>query len=64
VTLNSFHSKVQLKLAINRLKLQKAKKENLIKEQKRQIAELLKQGKDESARIKVHMVTTLVVLRA
>eukprot|EP01117_Protostelium_nocturnum_P010337 TRINITY_DN3716_c0_g1_i4.p1 TRINITY_DN3716_c0_g1~~TRINITY_DN3716_c0_g1_i4.p1 ORF type:complete len:376 (+),score=99.45 TRINITY_DN3716_c0_g1_i4:214-1341(+) len=48
--------KVQLKLAITRLKLQKTKKENNIKNQKREIAELLKLGKDESARIKVETI--------
>jgi hypothetical protein len=46
-------SKTQLKLAVNRLKLQKNKKENSIKNQKREIAELIRGGKDESARIKV-----------
>eukprot|EP01114_Cavostelium_apophysatum_P002807 TRINITY_DN1250_c0_g1_i1.p1 TRINITY_DN1250_c0_g1~~TRINITY_DN1250_c0_g1_i1.p1 ORF type:complete len:431 (+),score=92.36 TRINITY_DN1250_c0_g1_i1:99-1391(+) len=49
-------SKVQLKLAISRLKLQKNKKENNLKNQKREISELLKAGKDESARIKVEGV--------
>jgi len=45
--------KTQLKLAVSRIKLQKQKKDNSIKNQKREIAELLKAGKDESARIKV-----------
>lgn len=48
--------KVNLKLAISRLKLQKNKKENQIKDTKREISELLKSGKDESARIKVEGV--------
>jgi len=48
--------KTQLKLAISRIKLQKQKKDNNIKNQKREIAELLKAGKDESARIKVEGV--------
>jgi len=45
--------KTQLKLALSRLKLQKSKKDNLVKNQKREIADLLRSGKDESARIKV-----------
>lgn len=48
--------KTQLKLAISRIKLQKNKKDNNIKNNKREIAELLKNGKDESARIKVENI--------
>eukprot|EP01118_Nematostelium_gracile_P004619 TRINITY_DN1543_c0_g1_i2.p1 TRINITY_DN1543_c0_g1~~TRINITY_DN1543_c0_g1_i2.p1 ORF type:complete len:444 (+),score=74.63 TRINITY_DN1543_c0_g1_i2:32-1333(+) len=48
--------KVQLKLATSRLKLQKNKKDNQIKDSKREVAELLRVGKDESARIKVEGV--------
>lgn len=48
--------KVQLKLAITRLELQKNKKMNNSKNTKREIAEQLKAGKDESARIKVEAV--------
>jgi len=48
--------KTQIKLAITRVKLQKTKKANLVTNQKREIAELLKTGKDESARIKVEGV--------
>jgi vacuolar protein sorting-associated protein IST1 len=48
--------KVQLKLATTRLKLQKTKKENNVKNGKREIAELLKAGKDESARIRVESI--------
>lgn len=46
------HSKVQLKLSLTRLELQKTKKQNNLINTKREIAELLKAGKDESARIK------------
>jgi len=48
--------KTHLKLAVNRIKLLKNKKDNNIKNQKREIAELLKCGKDESGRIKVENV--------
>eukprot|EP01119_Soliformovum_irregulare_P003565 TRINITY_DN1424_c0_g1_i2.p1 TRINITY_DN1424_c0_g1~~TRINITY_DN1424_c0_g1_i2.p1 ORF type:complete len:401 (+),score=96.65 TRINITY_DN1424_c0_g1_i2:174-1376(+) len=48
--------KVQLKLAVSRLKLQKTKKDNIIKNQKREVADLLRQGKEESARIKVENI--------
>lgn len=40
-------------MAISRMSLLKNKKVNSIKLQKRQVAELLQQQKDESARIKV-----------
>lgn len=49
-------TKTQLKLAISRIKLQKNKKDNNIKNNKREIAELLRNGKDESARIKVENI--------
>jgi hypothetical protein len=50
----SFHnSKTQLKLAISRLNLKKSKKQNLNMNLKREVAELLRTGKEESARIKV-----------
>jgi len=48
--------KVNLKLAINRLKLQKSKRENGNKNHKHEIAQLLETGKEESARIKVEGV--------
>jgi len=48
--------KTQLKLAITRIKLQMTKKSNMIMNQKREIADLLRTGKDESARIKVEGV--------
>jgi len=49
-------TKVQLKLAINRLKLVQNKKQNLAKQHKHEIAALIQQGKDESARIRVENV--------
>lgn len=48
--------KSHLKMAQTRISLLKNKKKNSIKLQQRQIADLLKQGKDESARIKVENV--------
>ncbi|KAJ3425932.1 ist1 [Anaeramoeba flamelloides] len=49
-------SKVTLKLAIKRIHLLQQKKVNQVKNQKRAIATLLSNGKDESARIKVEQV--------
>jgi transcription initiation factor IIF auxiliary subunit len=48
--------KSHLKMAQTRISLLKNKKRNAIKLQQRQIADLLKQSKDESARIKVENV--------
>lgn len=48
--------KTNLKLAVTRLGLQKTKKENMTKNLKREIADLLRVGKVESARIKVESV--------
>ncbi|CAG8600112.1 1450_t:CDS:2 [Ambispora leptoticha] len=45
--------KVQLKLSVNRLKLTQQKKNSLGKDARREIAELLKNGKVESAKIRV-----------
>jgi vacuolar protein sorting-associated protein IST1 len=42
-----------LKMAISRLNLQKNKKENHLQMQRREVADLLRAGKEESARIKV-----------
>jgi vacuolar protein sorting-associated protein IST1 len=53
---NAQITKVQLKLAINRLKLIQNKKQNLAKQHKHEIAALIQQGKDESARIRVENV--------
>jgi len=48
--------KSHLKMTQSRIELLKNKKRNGVKLQRRQIAELLRQGKDESARIKVENV--------
>lgn len=53
---NSNISKSNLKMAITRIGLLRNKKSNSIKLQKRQVAELLQQEKDESARIKVENI--------
>ncbi|EGG13410.1 IST1-like protein [Cavenderia fasciculata] len=48
--------KVQLKLAVSRIQIQKTKKANLVKDEKRHIAELLRNRNEESARIRVETV--------
>ncbi|KAI9320867.1 DUF292-domain-containing protein [Dichotomocladium elegans] len=48
--------KVQLKLAINRLKMLQAKKTSLCQHQRREIAMLLDKGKEESARVRVEHI--------
>eukprot|EP00163_Fabomonas_tropica_P006386 TRINITY_DN15952_c0_g2_i1.p1 TRINITY_DN15952_c0_g2~~TRINITY_DN15952_c0_g2_i1.p1 ORF type:complete len:425 (+),score=76.45 TRINITY_DN15952_c0_g2_i1:83-1357(+) len=53
---NEAKCKTNIKLAVNRLKLQQNKKANLIKARKKEIAQLLAEGKDESARIKVEFI--------
>lgn len=45
--------KVQIKLAISRLKMMESKKSSINQSQRREIAELLQKGKEESARIRV-----------
>jgi hypothetical protein len=52
--------KIALKLALSRMNLQKNKNENLIKNQKREVAALLADGKVESARIKVPAFFTCI----
>eukprot|EP01137_Pigoraptor_chileana_P033128 Opistho-2@23581 len=53
---NANRLKVQLKLAINRLKMLQSKKSNQNAGARKQIAQLLEKGKDESARIKVEHI--------
>eukprot|EP01136_Pigoraptor_vietnamica_P033330 Opistho-1_new@96088 len=53
---NANRLKVQLKLAINRLKMLQNKKANQNAGARKQIAQLLEKGKDESARIKVEHI--------
>eukprot|EP00999_Lentomonas_sp_LEN2_P002492 NODE_401_length_1546_cov_46.056378_g369_i0.p1 GENE.NODE_401_length_1546_cov_46.056378_g369_i0~~NODE_401_length_1546_cov_46.056378_g369_i0.p1 ORF type:complete len:322 (+),score=78.34 NODE_401_length_1546_cov_46.056378_g369_i0:95-1060(+) len=45
-----------LKMSVTRLNMQKNKRDNLVKVHRREVAELLKAGKEESARIKVESV--------
>jgi len=49
-------AKVNLKLALNRMKIQKNKKTNEVKTSRKAIADLLRQGKEEIARVKVESV--------
>ncbi|KAF2070405.1 hypothetical protein CYY_008275 [Polysphondylium violaceum] len=53
---NQSKLKVQLKLAVSRIQIQRNKKLNLIRDEKRHIAELLRNKNDESARIRVEAV--------
>eukprot|EP00126_Sphaerothecum_destruens_P001359 Sdes_comp14173_c0_seq2m3407 len=53
---NGNQLKVQLKLAINRLKMLRNKRGNQQAVQRKEIANLLEKGKDESARIKVEHI--------
>ncbi|TKA63213.1 hypothetical protein B0A55_10102 [Friedmanniomyces simplex] len=48
--------KVQLKLSVSRLRMVQAKDAALAKQQRRAMAQLLEQGKDESARIRVENI--------
>jgi len=41
-----------LRLALSRIKLQKNKKENLVAQQKKEIAQLIADGKEETARVR------------
>ncbi|KAF7731659.1 hypothetical protein EC973_008829 [Apophysomyces ossiformis] len=62
---NPTRLKVQLKLAINRLKMLQAKKNSLNQHQRREIATLLEKGKEESARIRVeHIIREDLVMEA
>ncbi|KAI7888218.1 regulator of Vps4 activity in the MVB pathway-domain-containing protein [Mucor mucedo] len=53
---NPTRLKVQLKLAINRLKMLQAKKTSLNQQNRREIGTLLEKGKEESARIRVEHI--------
>lgn len=48
-----FCSKTQLKLCVSRVKLLRNKREMTVKQMKKEIAELLKEGKEPSATIRV-----------
>jgi hypothetical protein len=58
-TFNTNRLKVQLKLAVNRLKMLQAKKSSLNEQARREIAALLEKGKEESARIRVRICVIL-----
>jgi GTP cyclohydrolase I len=53
---NAPRTKVQLKLAINRIKLLYAKKTAVNEQLRREIAQLLEQNKEASARIRVSLI--------
>jgi vacuolar protein sorting-associated protein IST1 len=53
---NATKTKIQLKLAVNRLKLLQQKKSALNQAARKEIADLLGKGKDESARIRVENI--------
>ncbi|KAK9274926.1 hypothetical protein L1049_022181 [Liquidambar formosana] len=55
-TLNNLWSKISLKLAVSRIKLLKNKRDALIKQQKRELAQLLESGQEQTARIRVEHV--------
>ncbi|OBZ82334.1 protein IST1 [Choanephora cucurbitarum] len=62
---NATRLKVQLKLAINRLKMLQAKKTSLNQQNRREIGTLLEKGKDESARIRVeHIIRDDLLIEA
>jgi len=52
---NPNRTKVQLKLALSRLKLQQQKKAGVNSAARKEIAMLLEKGKEESARIRVNV---------
>ncbi|KAF9967699.1 hypothetical protein BGZ73_000402 [Actinomortierella ambigua] len=53
---NPTRTKVQLKLAVNRLQMLQNKKNMLAQQQRKEIAQLLEKGKEESARIRVEHI--------
>ncbi|KAF9162819.1 hypothetical protein DFQ26_003221, partial [Actinomortierella ambigua] len=53
---NPTRTKVQLKLAVNRLQMLQNKKNMLAQQQRKEIAQLLDKGKEESARIRVEHI--------
>jgi vacuolar protein sorting-associated protein IST1 len=55
-TYNPNRLKVQLKLAVNRLKLMQQKKNSINKQQRKEIANLLENSKMESAKIRVNFL--------
>ncbi|KAI9474021.1 MAG: regulator of Vps4 activity in the MVB pathway-domain-containing protein [Benjaminiella poitrasii] len=62
---NPTRLKVQLKLAINRLKMLQAKRTSLNQQARREIGTLLEKGKEESARIRVeHIIRDDLLIEA
>ena len=62
---NSAKLKPNLKMAEQRLGILNSKKTNLIKQQKREIADLLRNGKEEKARIRVeHLIRSDFTIEA
>jgi len=53
---NANRLKVQLRLAVNRLKMLQQKKASISAQQRREIAQLLEKGKEESAKIRVEHI--------
>lgn len=51
-----------LRLAINRIRLQRVKKTEESSKHKREIADLLSEGKDELARVRVRELATLLII--
>lgn len=62
---NANRLKVNLKLAINRLKMLQAKKASITQAQRREIATLLSKHKEESARVRVeHIIREDLLMEA
>jgi hypothetical protein len=53
---NAYYDVVQLKMSVNRLRLMQQKQTALAKQARRELAQLLDQGKEESARIRVENI--------
>ena len=58
---NANRSKLLIKLSINRLKLLQNKKTSFNNQAKREIASLLNEGKEESARIRVNLYNLMIL---
>jgi len=58
---NATKLKVQLRLAVSRLKMLQNKKASINAQQRREIASLLEKGKEESARIRVFFLKKLFI---
>ncbi|KAL2911736.1 Vacuolar protein sorting-associated protein ist1 [Polyrhizophydium stewartii] len=56
VLFNASKTKVQLKVAINRLRLVQQKKQSINQQARKEIADLLQKGKEDSARVRVEHI--------